>query len=91
MDDPLPSSSRIDTGNRKREKRVKKFNYAWLDIDIFKNWLMSHPDDAKAYCTVCKKVLACGKFELTRHANRKRHKLNMKKFQENNDNEKLKK
>lgn len=88
MDDPLLSSSGIDTGKRKLGKRVRKFNYSWLDIDIFKNWLMSHSDDAKAYCTVCKKVLACGKLELTRHANRKSHKLNIKKVQENNDNEK---
>lgn len=52
---------------------------------------MSHSDDAKAYCTVCKKVLACGKLELTRHASRKSHKLNIKQVQENNNNEKLKK
>ncbi|KYN09522.1 hypothetical protein ALC57_18360, partial [Trachymyrmex cornetzi] len=45
----------------------------------FKDWLTSHPDNGKAFCTACKTVLVCGMSKLRKHANRKHHILNLKK------------
>lgn len=74
MDQEQPSTSGTE-GCRKR----KVFSQSWLKEKKFKGWLTAHSDNEKAFCTACKKVLACGKSELTKHANRKCHILNCNK------------
>lgn len=77
MKHPRPSTSFIK-GNKKRKVT---FQTAWLEHEDFKNWLTQHSDNGKAYCTACDKILACGKVNLSRHANRASHieNLNLKR------------
>jgi len=70
--DPL-IKKKIRKGGKKGDKKGKLFQDSWLKITEFKNWLTSHSDGTKAYCTACNKVLACGKSELYRHVSRDRH------------------
>lgn len=82
MDHPQPSTSGIE--KKKKGPTKKVFKASWLDIKEFRGWLVAHSDNRKAFCAACKKVLACGKSELFRHATRQRHILNMKKFRDDN-------
>jgi len=76
--DPQPSTSGI--GKKSTKKVFKTF---WLEIKEFRGWLVRHPDNEKAFCSACKKVLTCGKSELFKHATRQRHIFNMNKIREN--------
>ncbi|XP_024872448.1 uncharacterized protein LOC112455009 [Temnothorax curvispinosus] len=58
---------------------MKVFQYSWLSIDIFKEWLMPHEDNKKALCTACDKVILCGKSDLIRHSKTKLHVTNISK------------
>lgn len=70
MDHQRPSTS----GTEKKRKHNKgTFQHVWLGMDIFKEWLTSHEDNRKAVCTICNKVLSCGKTDLIRHSKTKVH------------------
>lgn len=93
MDSAVPSTSGVEKEKRKKgnvkkqiTKKGKRFQASWLEINEFKNWLTLHPDNKKAYCTVCDKVLTCGKSELYKHAGGTRHIKNIhdRKFVNNN-------
>lgn len=61
-----PSTSGVEGKTKKLKRKV--FRTARLEYPDFKDWLMRHPDNEKAYCTACDKILACGKSELKKHA-----------------------
>ncbi|KYM96899.1 hypothetical protein ALC62_12436 [Cyphomyrmex costatus] len=71
-----PSTSCIE---EKKRSRRKVFQYSWLSIDTFKDWLMPHENDEKALCSVCNKVISCGKSDLTKHSLTKLHINNINK------------
>ncbi|EFN80489.1 hypothetical protein EAI_05557 [Harpegnathos saltator] len=90
MDHPRPITSitQEEEPKVKRKCKIKVFQQSWLEIEIYKDWLTSHSDGTKAYCTACKKVLVCGASKLSRHANRQVHKkkfAQMKKSKNNNN------
>ncbi|XP_067642587.1 proteoglycan 4-like isoform X2 [Eurosta solidaginis] len=64
------SSDSTESGDAtKYTKYTKRFKNSWLREDCFKNWLQ--PVDSsrfQAKCTVCDKVLSCGKSELKKHS-----------------------
>ncbi|KYN14691.1 hypothetical protein ALC57_13105 [Trachymyrmex cornetzi] len=72
-----PSTSGINSEEKKRRSRLKIFQDSWLRIDIFKDWLMPHENNEKALCSVCNKVLLCGKSDLIKHSKTKLHVKNM--------------
>ncbi|KYM96048.1 hypothetical protein ALC62_13298 [Cyphomyrmex costatus] len=83
MDHQQPSTS----GEERKKKRSKKFQHKWLGLDNFKDWLTSHDDDTKAFCSVCDKVLASGKADLLRHQKSQKHLSNIAKSRnENSEN-----
>lgn len=87
MDSQPSTSGTINIGliGKELQKPAEKvFKKSWLEIKEFKGWLVAHPDNKKAFCAACKKVLACGKSELLKHATRQSHKVNMKKFDNKN-------
>lgn len=59
--------------------KTKVFQYSWLSLDIFKNWLTPHENNKKALCSVCNRVLSCGKSELVKHSKTKLHAKNVKR------------
>ncbi|XP_032690138.1 uncharacterized protein LOC116853266 [Odontomachus brunneus] len=76
MDQQQLSSSGIE---KKKRKCVRnKFQYEWLSMNIFKDWLASHENDEKALCTACNKILICGKSNLISHSKTEKHVENMK-------------
>ena len=50
-----------------KTQRLRKFQLAWLDENVFKGWLAPHPTLDKALCTVCNKAIRCCKSNLTEH------------------------
>lgn len=80
--DTEPSTIGIEGGNKRR--KVKSFNYSWLEDEIFAEWLTSDPDSGKAYCRACNKILTGGKSELSKHATRVRHFENINILRKNN-------
>jgi len=86
MEHDQSSSSSGSKGLFQAKHKVKIFQHSWLQIEEFKGWLTSHPDNRKAFCTACNTVLACGISELRKHANRKRHIFNLKEDQIKYDN-----
>ncbi|XP_032686626.1 uncharacterized protein LOC116851396 [Odontomachus brunneus] len=77
MDQQQPSSS---SGIEEKKKKCvrKKFQNAWLNMNIFKDWLASYEDDEKVLCTACNKMLICRKSNLISHSKTKKHVENMK-------------
>ncbi|XP_032688991.1 uncharacterized protein LOC116852590 [Odontomachus brunneus] len=77
MDQQQPSSS---SGIEKKKRKCvrNKFQYEWLSMNIFKDWLASHENDEKALCTACNKILICGKSNLISHSKTGKHVENMK-------------
>lgn len=73
-----PSISSSGIKEKKRTSKRKVFQYSWLSMDIFKDWLTPH-NNKKALCTACKKVLLCGKSDLIKHSKTKLHVQNIKK------------
>lgn len=59
------------------EPAVKRLQRSWLGKDVFKDWLASHEDNRKAVCTACNIILSCGKSDLIRHSQSKKHDKNM--------------
>ena len=49
-----------------KKQRIRKFQLAWLDENVFKGWLAPHPTLDKALCTVCNKAIRC-KLNLIEH------------------------
>jgi hypothetical protein len=62
------------------DKRTgKMFNTKWLEDKNFKNWLKPiKQNNMKCLCKVCNKELMCGKSELLKHAEGKKHLANMR-------------
>ncbi|EFN82141.1 uncharacterized protein LOC112588413 [Harpegnathos saltator] len=75
MDEQQPSTS---SGIEKKRRKSATFQKAWLDMNIFKYWLKPHIDTEKAFCSVCRTVLACGKQNLIAHSQTEKHVWNMK-------------
>lgn len=70
-----------------KKQNIRKFNFAWLDEDIFKGWLAPHSENNKAFCTACQKILTCYKSHLIKHSKSAAHveKINSQSLN-NNDN-----
>jgi hypothetical protein len=69
-------------------KKVRKFNYSWLENNSFKGWLAPHPTENKAFCLLCEKAIRCCKTDITRHSQRETHIEKIKDHEnliENND------
>jgi hypothetical protein len=61
------------------KRKGKMFNTKWLEDKNFKNWLKPiKQNDMKCLCKVCNKELMCGKSELLKHAEGKKHLANMR-------------
>lgn len=78
MDHPQPSTSREKEEEKEKKSRMKIFQNSWLSIDIFKDWLTPHENNKKALCSVCNKILLCGKSDLIKHSKTKLHIKNIK-------------
>ena len=56
----------------------QKFRESWKDEEIFSGWLQKSPRSTLAkdwaFCTICNCDITCGRSELTRHQQSKRHK-----------------
>lgn len=70
-----PSTS----GTRKegRKRKTTTFQRAWLDNEVFKDWLTLHEDNRKAVCLVYNTVLSCGRTDLLKHSKSRKHKDNI--------------
>jgi len=67
------------TKEEKKRNQIKLFRYEWLNLKDFKYWLKELPNDkAKCKCTACNVILVCGKSELEKHSQGKKHILNVK-------------
>lgn len=63
----------------KKRVHVKLFRREWLDIEDYKYWLQEIANDrTKCKCVACNVVLVCGKSELAKHSEGKKHISNMK-------------
>ena len=59
--------SNIEKGAIKKQL-VRRFNYSWLNDDLFKGWLAPHSEENKALCVVCNKTIRCCKTDLRQHS-----------------------
>lgn len=57
--------------------KLKVFNEKWLQDPKLKTWLKATPNNKKCVCKVCNVELVCGKSELLKHAEGKKHEKNM--------------
>lgn len=78
-------SSSIGKGAIK--KRVRMFNQAWLNDDVFKGWLAPHPKENKALCVVCNKAIRCCKTDIRQHSQTVTHTSNINSQTQSLDNQ----
>ncbi|XP_070511914.1 protein FAM200C-like [Cardiocondyla obscurior] len=60
-----------------KKRRVKEFQYSWLDENIFKGWLAPYHQENKALCTACNKLIRCNKSDLVQHSQTVKHITNI--------------
>lgn len=66
--------------------RKQKFNKDWLALDQFKGWLTEIPEDPfSCKCNACDCTLICGKSELLKHSNGKKHLQKVKSVAQNSN------
>ncbi|XP_026673906.1 uncharacterized protein LOC113465006, partial [Ceratina calcarata] len=68
------SDSVMNPPPSKKVARTKRFSDSWLTEPDFSSWLQKcDGNPLKAFCTVCRKKLQCGKADLRRHATGQSH------------------
>jgi len=75
----------MDTGKGAiKRPKIRKFQNAWLDENMFKEWLAPHYIENKAFCTICNKTIRCAKTDLVQHSQMVKH---IEKVKSNNIND----
>lgn len=72
-----------------KKQNSRKFNFSWLDEEIFKGWLAPHSENNKAFCTACQINITCHKACLIKHSTqlvRHMEKINIQNLSNNNNN-----
>jgi len=67
-----------------KRPKIRKFQNAWLDENMFKGWLAPHHIENKAFCTICNKTIRCAKTDLVQHSQTVKH---IEKVKSNNIND----